>query len=976
MPAEAVEIVGSFTANKDTAYKVEHYTKNLGEDKYTLRETENLTGETDTKATATPKTYEGFTFDEENENNVLEGIIAGDGSLVLKVYYTRNTHTVTYSYTGTTPEGASTLPAVATYEYGANVTIAANATAPGYKFSGWDRTEAFQMPDEDVTITGSFTINKYTVTATVEGEGGSVTPPTQQVEYKANSTPITITANEGYELLKVTDNGTDVTAKVTNGQYVSENVTEDRAVVVTFKKVGNLVLHTASDYPKADGTDAEPGDTVTLTFSITEENGEITYPRTLTIKLGIKDRDGNIKDNKITVDASSLPAGATYDEETDTLTWTVNSVNDTASLKVTIANTVNAGSKLMALEATGARVANEVITPIEQTVTVKKPSNKNIVMVLDVSGSMKLCSNKEHGSEYALITPYYGEYYAENTYGCIECGREHVTSTTTGSGWNTQTTYKCSVHGTSNIKTVNISGEGTVRYCDTCARAYTSRIEALKTATHTFANSVIDNRGDSNITITLIPFATNNATKPTLTNPTISQVDAQVNTLTATGKTYINKALVEATSVFNNSSRMLPNATNILVFLSDGAPSSGQSASTTTLANLNKVSKLEKFAVGIGEYDKNELTKIVGSTNASTRIFEAGNSAQLSAAFQEIADKINSMQTDDGYLGDTLDDKTNIYPVVLSYTDDKGVKQEIIANNYSDLQANNVTIEDQTDGKYRITWDIAHYPEGSTNFVIKLGINTATRMLKSSKMMMKSNSLNVNNSLSEDDTATNCNIANLYDGEVILGYEIIEESSTSNIEQTELSRQNILSAIKGKVESEEVNSENVETIIAKVDKVDETKTDSKANQDKTNTTESTNTTKSTDVKDTVNEIVDNNKEKTVKDNGTNATENTPKTVEDNKTANENTEKVETTVVEENKEVETDKTETTKIEQEEKQTPEVKQEEDKTQSDATSNKTEETTVKTEKTETKKEETVAEESKVETNNKVEETIETAE
>ena len=62
MPAKNVQITGSFTANGDTAYKVEHYTEKL-DGSYELKETQNLTGETDTTATANPKTYEGFTFD-------------------------------------------------------------------------------------------------------------------------------------------------------------------------------------------------------------------------------------------------------------------------------------------------------------------------------------------------------------------------------------------------------------------------------------------------------------------------------------------------------------------------------------------------------------------------------------------------------------------------------------------------------------------------------------------------------------------------------------------------------------------------------------------------------------------------------------------------------------------------------------------------------------------------------------------------
>ena len=163
MPAENVTITGSFTANGETPYKVEHYQQNLEDDGYTLADTENLTGETDTTATANPKTYTGFTFDGTVEGTVASGNIAGDGSLVLKLYYTRNSYEVSYAYTGTVPADASALPEKAAVKYGASVTVAEAATAKGHTFSGWS-TGDFTMPAQDVEITGSFTANPYNVT--------------------------------------------------------------------------------------------------------------------------------------------------------------------------------------------------------------------------------------------------------------------------------------------------------------------------------------------------------------------------------------------------------------------------------------------------------------------------------------------------------------------------------------------------------------------------------------------------------------------------------------------------------------------------------------------------------------------------------------------------------------------------------------------------------------------------------------------
>ena len=77
------------------------------------------------------------------------------------MYYTRNSYKVTYKYEGTVPTGASELPAEATYKYGESVTVAEDATAPGYTFSGWDKKD-FTMPANDVVIKGSFAANDNT----------------------------------------------------------------------------------------------------------------------------------------------------------------------------------------------------------------------------------------------------------------------------------------------------------------------------------------------------------------------------------------------------------------------------------------------------------------------------------------------------------------------------------------------------------------------------------------------------------------------------------------------------------------------------------------------------------------------------------------------------------------------------------------------------------------------------------------------
>ena len=155
MPAEDVEITGSFTANTDTPYIVEHYLEDLTENSYTLAKTDNLTGTTDTEVEATAKEYEGFTFDNTIEGTKTSGTIAGDGGLVLKLYYKRNSYNVTYAYTGDVPDGASELPQSETYKYGEEIKVPENATAEGYTFSGWIK-DYINMPAQDIEITGYF----------------------------------------------------------------------------------------------------------------------------------------------------------------------------------------------------------------------------------------------------------------------------------------------------------------------------------------------------------------------------------------------------------------------------------------------------------------------------------------------------------------------------------------------------------------------------------------------------------------------------------------------------------------------------------------------------------------------------------------------------------------------------------------------------------------------------------------------------
>lgn len=91
MPANDLNCVAQWTANTNTAYTVKHWQQNLENNEYTLFETQNLTGTTDTEVTPAVNNYTGFTAPATQTKT-----IAADGSMEIAYYYTRNTYTITW----------------------------------------------------------------------------------------------------------------------------------------------------------------------------------------------------------------------------------------------------------------------------------------------------------------------------------------------------------------------------------------------------------------------------------------------------------------------------------------------------------------------------------------------------------------------------------------------------------------------------------------------------------------------------------------------------------------------------------------------------------------------------------------------------------------------------------------------------------------------------------------------------------------
>lgn len=98
---------GVKTSNFASAYRVEYYQQTADKSDYELVSEESLMGVTNSVVMANVKSFVGFALDDTNKNTVASGVVAEDGSLVLKLYYNRASvvYTTEYYYENVNDEG-------------------------------------------------------------------------------------------------------------------------------------------------------------------------------------------------------------------------------------------------------------------------------------------------------------------------------------------------------------------------------------------------------------------------------------------------------------------------------------------------------------------------------------------------------------------------------------------------------------------------------------------------------------------------------------------------------------------------------------------------------------------------------------------------------------------------------------------------------------------------------------------------------
>ena len=237
---------------KYVRYIVEHYKQNA-DGSYTLADTEQPIDEIGKTVTATPKTYEGYTYNPNAAGTVVSGtlkaISSPDDIVTLKLYYDITLYTVTVngSYAQTTGAG--------NYAEGATVAIDAG-TRSGYTFDGWTSADGvtfanagsaqttFTMPAGDVTVTAGFTRissgpTTYAITAP-DAENGTVRVSPSRAS-RGTTVTITVTPDEGYELESLTvldsrDNEISLTDKG-DGKYTFTMPAGRVTVEASFAKI-------------------------------------------------------------------------------------------------------------------------------------------------------------------------------------------------------------------------------------------------------------------------------------------------------------------------------------------------------------------------------------------------------------------------------------------------------------------------------------------------------------------------------------------------------------------------------------------------------------------------------------------------------------------------------------------------------------------------------------------------------------------
>ena len=248
--------------------------------------------------------YPDATFDPEHKAKKVAADEMTPYEALFAVWEELPGYEVKYEISGDIPEGKTAPVDSNKYVAGEKVTVLSIGEYPeGYKFEGWttkdvDGTEqtyaadaTFNMPENDVTLHGVFSLEKYKVTFSFDESAPSgLTPPDaildvpfkSDVDVTAQTAAVTAAAKAvGYEFLGWTPKQTDFT--FANDQF--KMPAHDVELIGKFKLREDVEYTVLHFYEKEDGSfpddpkytdnksDGKTGDTLNITLLLKEENG-------------------------------------------------------------------------------------------------------------------------------------------------------------------------------------------------------------------------------------------------------------------------------------------------------------------------------------------------------------------------------------------------------------------------------------------------------------------------------------------------------------------------------------------------------------------------------------------------------------------------------------------------------------------------------------------------------------------------------
>lgn len=219
--------------NTNTDWKIEHYRVSAA-GTTSLYETEKRTGITNSTVTASYRNYSGAGYSPapSDSRTLASGTVAADGSLVLRLYYTENTYTVTFvDWNGVVLASRTNLL------YGSSALAPANPTRIGYSFTGWDK--AFTNVTSNLVVNARYTANAYTVTF-VDWNGTVLS--SQSVNYGGSASAPGNPTRTGYTFTGWDRGYTNVTSNIT----VTAQYTPVESFTITFLGYNDVVLQTST----------------------------------------------------------------------------------------------------------------------------------------------------------------------------------------------------------------------------------------------------------------------------------------------------------------------------------------------------------------------------------------------------------------------------------------------------------------------------------------------------------------------------------------------------------------------------------------------------------------------------------------------------------------------------------------------------------------------------------------------------------